>query len=68
MHRALLATTTSDVQSWWDTIPSGAKWAALAVAVGLLVLGLVKKVLVLTLLAGLAAGALLAAAWWTSRH
>ncbi len=68
MRTALLAASTSGLQQWWDGLPPAWKWAALAASVAFLVVGVVKKIVLLALVAGLVAGGLLATAWWASRH
>jgi hypothetical protein len=56
------------IRTWWDTLPDAWKLALLGLGVVLLVVGLVKRQLVLTFVAAVVTGGLLAWWWWTSSH
>jgi len=66
---AVLGSATTDrLHDWWDAVPGGVKLAVLALAVVLVVVGLVKRIVSLTLIAALVGGTLLAWWWWVQRR
>jgi hypothetical protein len=60
--------TVDKVTEWWDAVPAGWKLAVMTLAIVLVVVGLVKRIALLTFFAALVGFGLLAWWWWSTRR